>query len=266
MVVADIPGLVEGAAEGKGLGHQFLRHIERARVMLIMVDLAEVALADRQEQERVLLQELGDYRADLLDRPRVVVGSRADLAAPEVLEAFGGLRLSAVTGEGVPPLLGALRRAVEEARAEEPEPEAFATLRPVAEGIRVERRIDGSFDVIGREAARAVALSDLTNPEALDVAQERMDRLGVNRTLARAGARNGDTVHIGRLTFTFEVEDQLNVQPFDEAPDRPMSRAERRELLDDLASDDWASNEFAGDDWDADVDGLDDPSTEEPVS
>jgi GTP-binding protein len=107
----------------------------------------------------------------------------------------------------------------------------------VPEGIRVERREDGSLEVVGREAARAVALSDLTNSEAMQVAQERMDRLGVNRALARAGARNGDTVHIGRLTFSFEVEDQLDVQPFDYAPDRSLSRAERRDLLDDLEFD-----------------------------
>jgi hypothetical protein len=64
-----------------------------------------------------------------------------------------------------------------------------------------------------------------------------MDRLGVNRALARAGARNGDTIHIGRLTFSFEVEDQLDVQPFDYAPDRGLSRSERRELLDDIEFD-----------------------------
>ena len=237
MVVADIPGLVEGAAEGKGLGHQFLRHIERARVLVILIDLAETAPADPTTQLDVLLQELGDYRPELLDRPRVVLGSRADMATPETLEAYDGRVLSAVTGEGVQPLLGILRQVVEAARSAEPAPEAFVTLRPVPEGIRVERREDGSLEVVGREAARAVALSDLTNSEAMQVAQERMDRLGVNRALARAGARNGDTVHIGRLTFSFEVEDQLDVQPFDYAPDRGLSRAERRDLLDDLEFD-----------------------------
>ena len=83
MVVADIPGLIEGAADGKGLGHQFLRHVERARVLAVLLDLAgwdEVSPAD---QERSLLAELGAYQPDLLERPRIIVGSRADIA-PDV--------------------------------------------------------------------------------------------------------------------------------------------------------------------------------------
>ena len=238
MVVADIPGLVEGAADGKGLGHRFLRHIERARALVLLIDLAEVALATPEEQTTVLLRELGQYRPELLDRPRVVVGSRGDLALPEIRNAFDGLVLSGVTGEGVPQLIGALRQLVEAARSAEPEPETFATLRPVAEGIRVERREDGSLEVVGREAVRAVALSDLTNPEAMAVARERLDRLGVDRALARSGARNGDMVHIGRLSFEYEVEDQMAVQPFDDAPVRGPSRAERRDALDDEWGDD----------------------------
>jgi len=258
MVVADIPGLVEGAAEGKGLGHRFLRHIERARALVLLIDLSELSPVDPATQEEVLLRELGDYRPDLLLRPRVRVGSRADMATPEVREAFDGLAISAVTGEGIPQTLGALRRAVEEARAAEPEPEAFATLRPSAEGIRVERRIDGSFEVVGREATRAVAFSDLTNPEALFVAQERLGRLGVDRALSRAGARNGDMVHIGRLSFEFAVEDQIEVQPFDEAPIRPPSKAEIRDALDDDdfdTPDNSDSDDDFGDDFDGDLDG-----------
>jgi GTP-binding protein len=116
-------------------------------------------------------------------------------------------------------LLGALRREVEVARAAEPEPEGFVTLRPVPEGVRITRHDDGSSEVVGREARRAVGLSDLTNPEALDVARQRLARLGVDRALARAGARNGDPVHIGGLSFDYESEDELDVQPFDTAPD-----------------------------------------------
>ncbi|MET0147972.1 MAG: GTPase ObgE, partial [Acidimicrobiales bacterium] len=78
-VVADIPGLIEGASEGKGLGHQFLRHIERARVLVILCDLAPADGVPVAEQQRILLDELGQYQPDLLDRPRLVVGSRADM-------------------------------------------------------------------------------------------------------------------------------------------------------------------------------------------
>src|SRR5438067_4637622 len=84
-VVADLPGLIEGASEGKGLGHQFLRHMERARVLCVLVDLAweSAGLPPPPEQERLLLQELGCYEPTLLERPRVVIGSRLDIGAPD---------------------------------------------------------------------------------------------------------------------------------------------------------------------------------------
>jgi GTP-binding protein len=207
MVVADVPGLIEGAAEGRGLGHQFLRHIERARVLLVMLDLSPLAERDPRAQLEVLLAELGEYRPELLDRPRVVVGSRADLAvAADEPVVFAGLRISAVTGEGVPQLLGLLRAEVERSRAEDAQTEGFVTLRPVAEGVRVVRHDDGSFEVLGREAARAVALSDLTDPDALEVAHHRLASLGVDRALARAGATDGDLVVIGKLSFDYETD------------------------------------------------------------
>jgi GTP-binding protein len=96
-VVADIPGLIEGAADGRGLGHTFLRHVERARVLVILVDLASVEGRDPLEQERVLLDELGCYRPELLERPRLVVGTKADVAQVQ----FDGMRISAVTREGL---------------------------------------------------------------------------------------------------------------------------------------------------------------------
>ena len=105
-VVADIPGLIEGASEGKGLGHRFLRHIERARVLCVLLDLAPVAERPPAEQLEVLLAELGAYQPDLLERARVVIGSRADLVAPSTDgDRAGGveldLRVSAVTGAGI---------------------------------------------------------------------------------------------------------------------------------------------------------------------
>lgn len=207
MVVADIPGLIRGAAEGRGLGLQFLRHVERARVLVLLVDLAPTAPESPAEQEAVLLEELARYSPELAERPRVRVGSRSDVADPAVLDDFDGLVVSAVTGRGIDELLGVLRRAVEAARAVEPEPEGFVTLRPEAEGVRVQRRDDGSFEVLGREARRAVALSDLSDPGALEVARGRLSRLGVDRALARAGARHGDTVHIDHVSFDYRSDD-----------------------------------------------------------
>jgi GTPase len=201
LVVADLPGLIEGASEGRGLGHRFLRHVERARVLVVLLDLSPLAEHPPAEQERILLRELGRYQPELLERPRIVVGSRADLADPGV--EFDGHRIAAVTGEGVRGLVGRMAQAVAEARAAEPEPVGFVVHRPAAEGYRVERE-DGGFAVVGRQAERAVALSDLTNTEALDEAQRRLRAMGIDKALARAGARPGDPVRIGRLSFTYE--------------------------------------------------------------
>ena len=206
MVVADVPGLIEGASEGKGLGHRFLRHVERARVLVVLIDLAPTAPAPPEEQEEVLLRELGAYRPELLERPRLVVGSRADLA-DEGWE-WTGPALSAVTGEGVAAAVGGMADLVRGARAAEGEPPAFVVHRPVPEGIRIEREDDGSFRVMGRQAERAVALSDITNPDALAYAQHRLDKLGVPKALVRAGARSGDLVRIAGFAFDFEPDDQ----------------------------------------------------------
>ncbi|MGQ0432661.1 MAG: Obg family GTPase CgtA, partial [Microthrixaceae bacterium] len=205
-VVADLPGLIEGASEGRGLGHQFLRHVERARVLVLLLDLAPTAEHPPAEQERILLDELGTYQPDLLERERVVVGSRADLAQPDLEVDPGLLRIASVTGEGIRPLLGAMAAAVKVARSEVPEPDAFVVHRPVGEGYRIERDDSGHWFVLGRQAERCVALSDLTQIEALDEAHRRLKAIGVDKALARAGAHEGDTVHIGRLTFDYEVD------------------------------------------------------------
>jgi GTPase len=209
-VVADVPGLIEGAAEGRGLGHRFLRHIERARVLCVLLDVAPAAERSPADQLDVLLTELGAYQPDLLTRERVVVASRADLAQPG--DGFSGddlpadLRISAVTGEGIAALRGRLAAAVRAARAELPAPTQFVVHRPVQEGYTVSRE-GGGWVVEGREALRAVNLSDLTRRDALEETHRRLERLGVDRALARAGARPGDQVRIGGLVFDFADED-----------------------------------------------------------
>ena len=204
-VVADVPGLIEGASDGRGLGHQFLRHIERARVLVILVDLAVMSERTPAQQIEVLLHELEAYRPDLAERPRIIVGSRADLADTDV--EFDGLRLVSVTRQGVNELTGLMSDAVRAARSELPAAEGFAVHRPVPEGIRVESVGDREWEVHGRDAHRAVALSDLTNLDALAYAQARLKKLGVDRALVRAGVRIGDTIHIGALSFEFEDDD-----------------------------------------------------------
>ena len=203
-VVADIPGLVEGASEGKGLGHQFLRHIERARVLLIMLDLAPDDGREPALQERILLTELEQHEPELMERPRLVVGSRADLATEPWRSHSGFPAISAVTGEGIPWLMGQLAQLVEGARALQPRPRRVMLHRPVPTGVLVERGPDGSLVVTGRQAERAVAISDLTDAGALAYVQGRLKRLGVDRALTRAGAKEGDRVRIGRFEFDWE--------------------------------------------------------------
>ena len=261
MVMADIPGLIEGASEGKGLGHQFLRHIERARVLLVLVDLAPADEMPPADQERILLRELGRYRPELLDRPRLVVGTKADVAAaggpgstaagggpagtaagggPGSTAAGGGpgstaaggepnteggepnaeggeragregLRISAVTGQGVADLLHRTGALVAEARAAQPVPETYVVHRPEPEGVQVERADDGAYVVLGRPAERAVAVNDLTNPQALEYVRHRLRRLGVDRALTRAGVRPGDLVRVGGFTFEY-MDQEIEVQ------------------------------------------------------
>jgi GTP-binding protein len=211
--VADIPGLVEGAAAGKGLGDRFLRHITRSRVLVVLVELAPVTGTSPAEQHRVLLDELERYQPDLVGRPRLVVGSKADVGAGAAasdgpdLEAGGfrpDLSISSVTGQGINELVGRLSGLVAAARSDEPaEQEAIVIHRPLPEGFTVDRVGDGVFRVEGRVAERAVALNDVTSDEAADYVQGRLRRIGVDRALARAGARDGDLVHIGDLSFVW---------------------------------------------------------------
>jgi GTP-binding protein len=201
-VVADIPGLIEGASEGKGLGHRFLRHIERARVMCIMVDLAAIDGVSPQEQQAVLLRELERYRPELLDRPRLVVGTKSDSAVYD----WDGEQISAVTNQGVRELVGRMARLVAGARSEQPVDEGIVILRPQADGARVERLGDREFRLVGRQVERVVALNDVSTPEALSYIDFQLKRLGVPRLLTRAGAADGDVVWIADFSFEYHED------------------------------------------------------------
>ena len=202
-IVADIPGLIEGASEGKGLGHQFLRHIERARVLCVMVDLAASDGVSPAEQERILLTELGDYDPQMLERPRVVVGTKNDIGADT---EWDGLRISSFTTEGVRQLVSRLAQLVDEARRKQPEQEGIVIIRPEVAGSVVERLEPGHFRVHGRDVERAVALNDVTTPEALNWIDDRLKKLGVDRLLSRAGAAEGDIIWIGDFSFEYEPD------------------------------------------------------------
>ncbi len=211
-VLADIPGLIEGAADGRGLGHDFLRHVERARALVLLLDPSPLQSEPPARQLEVLIEELGKHSVDLVERPRVVAMNKSDL--PGTAEAAVALSatleepvhtVSAVTGAGLEELLHRVADAVDLAEREEPERLGYVLHRPVRGGFEVTRRLD-RWIVSGKTAERAVALDDLTKPEAADYVAARLARLGVDDALRAAGARPGDEVQIGDLVFEFEED------------------------------------------------------------
>jgi GTP-binding protein len=210
--LADIPGLVEGAAEGRGLGHAFLRHAERARALLLLLDPSPLQELSVARQHGVLLAELTRHDAALAARPRVVAVSKADL--PEAAEAAAALEaalghpvhlVSAITGAGLASLMHAVADLVDQAVRQAPDRPGYLLHRPAGPGFTVEREGE-RWVVRGKAAERAVALDDLTVPEAADFAARRLARAGVDEALRRAGARTGDEVQIGDLVFEFQED------------------------------------------------------------
>ena len=201
LVLADIPGLIEGAAEGKGLGHEFLRHTERARALVMILDPTQAVSPS--EQLRVLDDEIGRYSPGLAARPRVVLVNKCDVVdVSESVARTGALAVSAVTGEGVDAALHAIADVVDDAIREAPERKGFVLHRPLGPTYTVKREGSG-WRIEGQAAERAVRFADLTLLEAADMAALRLARMGVDEALANAGAVEGDEVHIGGLTFEY---------------------------------------------------------------
>jgi GTP-binding protein len=205
IVVADIPGLIEGAHRGVGLGHQFLRHVERSRMLLYVVD---ASAPDPGADYATVRGEAVQYSAALAERPALVALNKMDLpeaaARREALvAALGGpgvvYPVSAVTGEGVAALLTAIAGVLAElpARAA-PEESGLRVYRlaPEAETWTVERRPEG-FYVRGKPVERLMAMTDLNQEDAAAELQRRLSRMGVLEALERAGVQSGDAVQIG---------------------------------------------------------------------
>lgn len=221
LVLADIPGLIEGAAEGAGLGLEFLAHAERCRGLIHLVDIAG---DDPPAAYEAVRAELGAYGAGLELLPELVVlskrdlvpDSEADAAVAEWSDRLGGdalgvFAVSSATGAGLDELRRAIFEAVpaEEARATaaaaaaEPEFEAeHITYRPAGDqGFDVRRVDDGVFEIAGRGIEMLVARHDTENPEALAYLEQRLREIGVIAALRRAGFEPGDEVRIGEEAF-----------------------------------------------------------------
>jgi GTP-binding protein len=232
-VLADVPGLIPGAAAGKGLGHRFLRHVTRSAVLVHVLDLVPMEPDRDPEADLAALEaELAAYDPQLAARPAMVAANKIDLpegrdrlpeaqaaAARRGLDCFG---ISAVTGEGIREFLHALGAAVAAARsarqaaggqaAEVPATETEAPIQVVREGA--------GFRVLGDRPLRWVAMTDLDNPQAVAYLQRRLRRAGVEDLLAAAGARPGDEVLVGGAAFEYE--------PDPPAPSRPRGRGRPR--------------------------------------
>ncbi|MEZ5176602.1 MAG: GTPase ObgE [Acidimicrobiia bacterium] len=209
LVIADIPGLIEGAASGKGLGHEFLRHTERARLLVILLDPSSLQVDPPKRQLEVLLEELELHDPALASVPRIVALSKAELVSEVELEQFdldpGTHLVSAMTGRGLDELLYAIADAVGEAETISQDREGYVLHRPLRDEFTVRRSGDG-WVVDGIAAIRAVNLSDLTDRDAADFVASRLVSSGIVDGLVEAGARPGDDVTIGSIVFTFDPE------------------------------------------------------------
>lgn len=225
VVLADVPGLIEGAADGRGLGTRFLRHIERCLVLLHVLDTAPMEPdRDPVADLATLRAELARHDPSLLERPQLVALNKVDLPdgqamvelVAERLRAAGEevLEVSAVTGVGLDALRFRLGAMVAEERSRvgirtevsNRDEEVVHRLIPAGPDFTVQRGEDGTFHVVGRRVERWVQMLPLEDHGAIRYLQGRLRRAGVDRALVAAGARSGDDVTIGEASFTFEPE------------------------------------------------------------
>ena len=226
LVIADIPGLIEGASEGAGLGHEFLAHVERTRLLVHVVELAPLDGSDPVANHAVIEAELAEHDPRLAALPRIIALSKADLVpADEVASAVAAwaermgpevpvLATSSATGEGVEALKKELLRLVPLSSPEVGEGEGeddvaeFRVFRPAARSaFSVERDPQtGEFRVTGEAVERLIARHDLENEEALAHVEHRLRRMGVVSALEGQGFRAGDDVEIGGIVFELDPD------------------------------------------------------------
>jgi GTP-binding protein len=217
IVLADIPGLIEGAAEGKGLGHDFLRHTERARVLVVLLDPSTLQTDSPARQLEVLLAELEQHDPALAARRTIVAVSKSELLEDESLATLGldddVHLISAMTGDGVDELMYEIAQEVDQVTIETPAMEGFILHRPLRDDFSI--RLDGPEWVVeGTAAVRAVNLADLTDPDAAEFVAKRLVRSGIVDGLVAAGAEAGDDVRIGSIVFTFDPDQDIDPEEY----------------------------------------------------
>ncbi|MGH2531197.1 MAG: GTPase ObgE [Thermomicrobiales bacterium] len=226
-VMADLPGLIEGAAGGAGLGHEFLRHVTRTKVLVHVVD-ASGGLEGRDPliDYEIINAEVAAYDPDLADKPMLVALNKIDLAEARANVARlevrareqrrGVFEISAATGEGVPELLNAvgtaLREVEERAEAKEkPQERRRYTLERVDERVwKVERRSLHHFDVTGIAIERLTKMTNFEQDEAIRRYQRVLEASGISAELEKQGVLPGDLVHIAGHELTWGEQDELD--------------------------------------------------------
>ena len=215
-VLADIPGLIEGAAQGVGLGHEFLRHIDRTRLLIHMLDGASLE-RDPWQDFQTINQELREYDERLAARPQIVVLNKMDL--PEAQERWPALKakaeaagypvfaISAATHQGTDELMRYTARRLHEIRQEEAERAASEintdmagpVLRPLPDDAFTVTKEKGVYIVRGKRVGRLVSMTDLENEEGMDRLQVTLAKMGVTKALEDAGVKVGDVVRFGKV-------------------------------------------------------------------
>ncbi|MEO6836352.1 MAG: GTPase ObgE [Candidatus Tumulicola sp.] len=208
-VMVDVPGLIEGAHEGTGLGDQFLRHVERTRALVHLLDGAkslEEILHDKETIER----ELGAWNSKLREKPTLLVLNKLDLPDArarfdELQKRFPEIRgISAATNEGVRDLVYAIRQTIETAPIPEIVTPPPALIELLAAGAFVlERGRDGAFELSGERIERLAAMTNFDSDESLARFERALGKMGVDKKLREMGAAEGDTVRIGQYEFTY---------------------------------------------------------------
>lgn len=211
-VVADIPGLIEGAHQGAGLGHGFLRHIERTRVLLYILDAAETEGRDVIEDYETLQAELAGHNPKLLERPALIVANKMDLPQAEenrerLQKAFGERLgfISAVTGQGVEELIERVYEVLQQAPPPEEEPveETVVVTRFVEEVPFNIDLVDGVYVVSGNRIEKLLTMTNFSTDEGLQRFQRTITRMGLEDALKAQGIKEGDTVRIKDMEFDF---------------------------------------------------------------
>jgi GTP-binding protein len=232
--VCDVPGLIEGAAEGKGLGLKFLRHAMRSAAFVHLIDLS-VEHRDPLESFDIVSEELRKFREDLTERPVIVALNKVDVAgeerANEVKAEFAkrgidAFVISAADGTGLYPLTKKLAQVVTEYREERSRPQGFELFKTTPDPIKVVREGNG-WRVTGGSLLRWVAMTDLNNPEAVAYLQNRIDRAGVETLLGKAGAEHGDEVRIGKSVFSWWPKGSAPLEAYDTEGETKVKRGSR---------------------------------------